>query len=94
MVWHLDVGSSHPGAGAAYKGSEYIPASDGTVKITSINPTMTVFTDTPGATIDIEYNADTMTYLENCFRPTDDQVQASVDAWLTKHYASAEGVRF
>ena len=47
-----------------------------------------------GATMELTYNADTKTYLENCFRPTDDQVQNSVDAWLTEHYTSAEGVKF
>lgn len=47
-----------------------------------------------GATMELTYNADTKTYLNNCFRPTDDQVQASVDAWLTEHYTSAEGVKF
>lgn len=34
------------------------PASDGTVEIDSISPTMTVFTDTSGVNIDLEYQQD------------------------------------
>ena len=47
-----------------------------------------------GATMELTYNADTKTYLDNCSRPTDDQVRSSVDAWLNEHYTSAEGVSF
>lgn len=56
-------------------------------------PTTTVFNDA-GATMRVTYNADTKTYLDNCFRPTDEQVQAAVDAWLTAHFTTAEGVSF
>lgn len=47
-----------------------------------------------GATMELKYNADTKTYLNNCFRPTDDQVQNAVNAWLEAHYTNAEGVSF
>ena len=43
-----------------YMGFEtYTPDQNGDVAITSVSPTMTVFTDTPGVTIDLEYNRDT-----------------------------------
>lgn len=38
---------------------EVNPSSDGTVNITSLSPNMTIFTDTPGVTIEAEYNRDT-----------------------------------
>ncbi len=42
-----------------YTGEEYTPNADGTVDgILSLAPTMTIFTDTEGANIDIEYNQD------------------------------------
>ena len=56
-------------------------------------PNTTILNDA-GAMMELKYNADTKTYLDNCFRPTDAQVQAAVDAWLTAHYSSAEGVSF
>jgi hypothetical protein len=37
----------------------YTPAVDGTVAVTSISPTMTIYAITPGVTIDAEYNRDT-----------------------------------
>lgn len=42
-----------------YTGATYTPASDGTVDVTSLSPTMTIFTDTPGVTVEAEYNRDT-----------------------------------
>ena len=42
----------------------------------------------------VKYDADTKTYLDNLPKATDDQVQAAVDAWLSAHYVSAEGVSF
>jgi hypothetical protein len=73
----------------------HIPASDGTVSdIRSLSQTMTLFADTPGVIIEAEYNSDTKAYLDNCFRPTDEQVQTSVDAWLSTHFTNAEGVSF
>lgn len=36
----------------------YTPNADGTCEITSLSPTMTLFTDTEGVTIDLEYNQD------------------------------------
>lgn len=76
----------------AYKGVEYTPTPDGTVEITSIDPTMTIFSDMPGVSIDIEYNADTKTYLDNCFRPTDEQVTAAVLAYMKAHPANGTTV--
>lgn len=56
-------------------------------------PNTTVLNDA-GATMELKYNADTKTYLNNCFRPTDEQVQNAVNTWLEAHYTSAEGVSF
>ena len=43
-----------------YNGTEYIPASDGTVEgITSLSPNMTILTDTEGVIVECEYNKDT-----------------------------------
>lgn len=44
--------------------------------------------------MEVDYNADTQTYLNNLPKATDDQVQAAVDAWLSAHYSTAEGVSF
>lgn len=55
-------------------------------------PTMTLFTDTPGAIIEAEYNVDTEKFLGA--KLTDDRIQQFVDAWLTAHYTPAEGVKF
>lgn len=56
-------------------------------------PNTTIINNT-NAPMELKYNADTKTYLNNCFRPTDDQVQNAVNAWLEAHYTKAEGVRF
>jgi chemotaxis protein histidine kinase CheA len=48
-----------------YNGTTYTPAADGTCEIVSLSPTMTLFTDTEGVTIDLEYNQDTTKALEN-----------------------------
>lgn len=56
-------------------------------------PNTTVLNDV-GATMELKYNADTKTYLNSCFRPTDEQVQNAVNAWLEAHYTNAEGVSF
>lgn len=42
-----------------YTGATHTPTSDGTVEVTSVSPIMTIFTDTPGVTIEAEYNRDT-----------------------------------
>lgn len=78
-----------------YNGAKYTPAANGIVSgVTSLSPNMTLLTDTEGVVIECEYNSDTKTYLENCFRPTNEQVQASVDTWLSANFTSAEGVGF
>ena len=41
------------------------PTSDGTCTVTSVSPTMTLFTDTPGVTIEAEYNRDTTKMFES-----------------------------
>lgn len=56
-------------------------------------PNTTVINDA-GATMQLKYNADTTTFLRECGKPADEQVQTAVDAWLTNHYTSAEGVKF
>ena len=48
--------------------SSCIPDSDGTCVVTSKSPTMTLFTDTAGAIVEAEYNADTKTWIENYIR--------------------------
>ena len=42
-----------------YKVEEYTPAADGSCDIVPASPTMTIFADTPGANIEVEYNQDT-----------------------------------
>ena len=57
-------------------------------------PNTTILNDT-GATMELTYNADTTTYLNNLPRATDAQVQAAVDAWLIAKYgAIAEEASF
>lgn len=41
-----------------YVGESYEPSTDGIIDIPSMSPTMTLFTDTKGAVIDIDYNKD------------------------------------
>ena len=53
----------------------------------------TVFNDR-GAHMVLNYNGDIKRYLEKLPKATDEQVYAAVDAWLTEHFASAEGVSF
>ena len=59
--------------------------------VTSKYPTMTLFTDTPGVTIEAEYNCDTTKYLSSLKQ---DYIQPAVDAWLTNHFRNAEEVTF
>jgi hypothetical protein len=48
-----------------YDGESIIPDSDGVCIITSKSPIMTIFTDTPDVSIDIEYNRDTTKMFES-----------------------------
>lgn len=41
-----------------FKGGTYTPNADGSVDVKSVAPFMQIFTDTPGATLDCEYNKD------------------------------------
>lgn len=44
----------------------YTPGADGVVHgVTSVSPTMTIMTDTPGVTVECEYIVDTKTYIDN-----------------------------
>lgn len=61
--------------------------------VSSIYPNTIVINDI-GAWMEVTYNADTMTFLENLPKATDAQVAAAVDAWLTAHFTTAEGVSF
>lgn len=56
-------------------------------------PNTTVFND-HGVKMEVGYNADTKTYFNNSRGASDEQVQASVDAWLTAYFASAEEASF
>lgn len=48
-----------------YTLSTISPSSDGSCTFTSTSPIMTLYADTPGVTIEAEYNADTKTWIEN-----------------------------
>lgn len=77
----------------SYKGDNVVVTSaDGTCTVTSKSPTITLFTDTPGVTIEAEYNVDTEKFLNANI--VTDRIQAATDAWLTAHYTEAEGVSF
>lgn len=58
-----------------------VPAADGTCTVTSKSPTMTLYTDTPGVTIEAEYNADTKTWVENYLR--NNTLGGGSTPWLT-----------
>lgn len=49
----------------SYKANTYTPSSDGSVVIDSVSPNMTVFTDTAGVSIELEYNKDINKVLAN-----------------------------
>lgn len=54
-------------------------------------PTTTVLNDA-GATIELEYNADTKLWLDNAPKVTDEQAGPLVEAWMDEHFLNAEGV--
>lgn len=56
-------------------------------------PNTTVLNDA-GAWMEVAYNADTELYFNNSRGASDEQVQKSVDAWLTANLAIAEEVSF
>ena len=63
-----------------------IPASDGTCTVTSVCPTMTILTDTPGVTIEAEYNRDTKTYIEqNSGAVSDEDIANAVENYLEEN---------
>lgn len=66
-----------------YSGSTINPASDGTCSITSVDPIMTIFTDTPGAIVDVTYNRDTAKTLES-YIITEDTKNEIVDEILAE----------
>jgi hypothetical protein len=62
------------------------PASTGTCTVTSKSPTMTLFTDTPGVTIEAEYNRDTKTYIEqNSGAVSDEDIANAVENYLEEN---------
>ena len=65
-----------------YDGETIVPAADGTCVVTSKSPTMTLLTDTPGVTIEAEYNADTKTWVENYLRDNAPSGSGSAP-WMT-----------
>ena len=61
----VEVGSVATGY-SLYNGAQYTPATDGSVSgITSISPNMTIFTDTEGVVVEMEYNRDTTKMFES-----------------------------
>ena len=48
-----------------FKGGTYTPNADGSVDIKSVSPFMQIFTDTPGVTLDCEYNKDTIKVVDS-----------------------------
>lgn len=51
-----------------FKGGSYTPNADGTCDVKSVSPFMQIFTDTPGVTIDCEYNRDTKKVIDNAIK--------------------------
>lgn len=47
----------------------------------------TIVLNDSAAWMEVKYNADTKTFLDNTFRPTDEQVQTAVNAWLEAYMA-------
>lgn len=54
-------------------------------------PTTTILNDA-GATMELEYNADTRLWLDNIPKVTDEQAGPLVEAWMDEHFTDAEGV--
>lgn len=68
----------------------YSPSSDGTCIVTSKSPTLTLFTDTPGVTVEVEYNRDTTKMFES-YVLTDDaksEIAALVEADMAEVLAA------
>lgn len=58
------------------------------------NHTNTTVVNDKNAYMVMEYNGDIKRYLDKLPKATGAEVQAAVDAWLTAHFANAEGVSF
>lgn len=56
-------------------------------------PTTTILNDS-NVKMEVKYNADTQAYFNNSRGASDEQVERSVDAWLTKYFSNAEEVSF
>ena len=54
-------------------------------------PTTTVLNDA-GATMELEYNADTRLWVDNIPKVTDEQAGPLVEAWMDEHFTDVEGV--
>lgn len=64
-------------------------------KMVCTNYHNTTILNNVGAHMAVKYNADTLIFLRDNQPPvSDERLQAFVDAWLTKHFSSAEGVSF
>ncbi len=61
---YVEVGSVATGY-EQYIGEDYTPESDGTCIVKSVSPTMTLFTNTAGVTVEAEYNRDTTKMFES-----------------------------
>lgn len=58
------------------------------------NYPITTVLNNAGAWMKFKYNADTQIFLENLPKASNEQVNASVTAWLEAHYSEAEGASF
>ena len=65
-----------------------------TYKTLKTNRPNTTVLNNAGAWMKVKYNADTQIFLENLPKASDEQVNASVTAWLEAHYSEAEGASF
>lgn len=64
----------------AYKGKTYTPNANGNCDVVSVSPTMTLFTNTDGVTIECEYNKDTEKAIKEHSAMNGDGVVASPNA--------------
>lgn len=83
----------------AYAMSTHIETALTTAELAAFEAMRTHHTNTTvvndkGAYMVMEYNGDIKRYLDKLPKASGAEVQAAVDAWLTAHFASAEGVSF
>lgn len=68
-----------------YVGATFTPLSDGSCVVTSVSPSMNIFTTTPGVIVEAEYNADTKTYIDNIPSASDEQVESAVNKYIAEN---------